>query len=143
MWPFRRKVVQGAPLREAIGNFRLSAQLAGSSGKVMEVSGYIYSDDDHAALNARVDLYQTVMERQRARCEIPELEAKLEQMLNGVEQANEHLAALKKKRDTGENLSSQERMQIGNMSVSIQGMLKEAEKGRKAIAEKKVLAGLG
>lgn len=132
-----------APERIAIGNFNLSAQLAGSSGKSMTVAGYIYSDDDEAALNARLDLYQNVIERQRIRSEIPELEAKREQMLKGMEQARDILTDLEKRQQNGERLSSQERMNIQNMSVNIAKVKDEIDKGEIAIREAKLKAGVG
>jgi chromosome segregation ATPase len=142
LWP--RKGQDAQPLqREAIGNFSLTAQLAGSSGRSMQVAGYIYSDDDETELNARLDMYQRVVERQRIRSEIPELEAKREQMLNGINQAREVLSQLEDRRNKGDQLSSNERMQITNMSQSIKKMLEEVDKGTEAIEEAKKKAGVG
>ena len=144
LWPAKKTHQQVvAPQREAIGNFSLTAQLAGASGRTMQVAGYIYTDDDETALNARLDLYQRVMERQRIRTEIPELEAKREMMVKNIEQAREVLSMLEDKRDKGDQLSSQERMQIGNMSQSIKKMLEEVDKGEAAIQEAKLKAGVG
>lgn len=140
-WPFKREAHPDG--RIAIGNFNVQASLAGSSGRSIQMAGYIYSDDDRDALNARLDLYQEVIERQRLRSEIPELEAKREQMLKGIEQARRVLTELEAKQQKGEQMSSQERMNIGNMRQSIKGMLEEVDKGTEAIAEAKRKAGVG
>lgn len=129
--------------RVALGNFNLTAQLAGGSGKTMTVAGYIYSDDDEAALNARLDLYQRVIDRQRTIAEIPELEAKREQMVKGMMQAREILTDLENRQKNGEKLSSQERMNLQNMSVNIQKVTEEIDKGEVAIREAKLKAGVG
>lgn len=129
--------------RVAVGNFQLTAQLAGGSGKSMVMSGYLYSDDDEAALNARLDLYNKVMERQRTISEIPELEAKREQMLKGMMQARDILTDLETRQKNGEKLSSQERMNLQNMAVNIAKVNEEIEKGDVAIREAKLKAGVG
>ena len=142
MWPFKKAPAVAAPGEVAVGNFTLTAQLAGASGRSMNVAGYIYLGDDEAALNARLDMYQKVIERQRIRCEIPELEAKKEQMLKHLEQARAVLADLEEKqRTTG--LSSQERLNLKNMSVSIGKVQEEIGKGEEAIREARLKAGVG
>lgn len=140
-WPFKKDAADDG--RIALGNFSLTAQLAGSSGRSMQIAGYIYSDDDKDALNARLDMYQEVIERQRIRSEIPELEAKREQMIKSISQATDVLDELKTKRDAGTSLTSQERMQITNMSQSIAKMNEEVDKGTEAIKEARLKAGVG
>lgn len=129
--------------RVALGNFNLTAQLAGGSGKTMTVAGYIYSDDDEAALNARLDLYQRVIDRQRTIAEIPELEAKREQMVKGMDQAREIMAELEERQKNGAALSSQERLNLRNMGVNIAKVKEEIDKGEVAIREAKAKAGVG
>lgn len=129
--------------RVALGNFSINAQMAGSSGKSMQVAGYIYSDDNEDTLNARLDLYGRVIERQRIRSEIPELEAKREQMVKGMEQAREIMADLEKRQQGGESLSSQDRLNLRNMGVNIAKVKDEIDKGDEAIKEAKLKAGVG
>lgn len=140
-WPFKKDRVADDG-RIALGNFSLNAQLAGASGRTIQVAGYIYSDDNEGALNERLDLYQRVIERQRLRCEIPELEAKKEQMLKHLEQARAVMADLEEKQK-GVGLSSQERLNLKNMSVSIGKVNEEIEKGEQAIREARLKAGVG
>jgi hypothetical protein len=135
MW-FRRKPDPDAG-RIAIGNFSLNATLAGSSGRSVQMAGYIYSDDDIDTLNARLDLYEAVVERQRIKAEIPELEAKREQMLKGLDQAREVLADMHEKQKNGGQLSSQERMNMKNLGVNIDKMADEIDRGTAAIEEAK------
>lgn len=131
------------PAQNAItGNFNLTAQLASSSGRSIAVAGYIYDGESRESLEARIDLLQEVIERQRTRSEIPELEAKREQMIKGMKQAREVLADLEAKQNGGQSLSSQERMNIKNMRVNIAKVNEEIERGAEAIAEAKQKAGV-
>ena len=143
-WPFKKPIPSAAPQadgRIALGNFNLTAQLPNQ--RSITVAGYVYSDDDKGALDARIDLYQTVIERQRIRCEIPELEAAREQRVKGLEQAREILADLEDRQKNGERLSSQEQMNIRNMRTNIGKAVEELDKGAAAIAEAKRKAGVG
>ena len=138
-WPFKRPVVP-EDSRIALGNFNLGAQLPNQRN--ITVAGYIYSDDDKAALDQRLDLYQECIERQRLRCEIPELEAKREQMVKGMEQAREVLADLETRQQNGEKLTSQDQMTIKNMRVNIGKVREEIDKGTAAIVEARRKAGV-
>ena len=142
MWPFKKTAAAPAQGEVAVGNFTLAAQLAGASGRTMNVAGYIYLGDDEKALNERLDMYQKVIERQRIRCEIPELEAKKEQMLKHLEQARAVLADLEEKQRTV-GLSSQERLNVKNMNLSISKVQEEIGKGEEAIKEARQKAGVG
>lgn len=143
-WAFWRAAAPVVPPeRIAVGNFALQAQLAGSSGQSMNVAGYIYSDDDERTLNARLDLYQAVIGRQRSRSEIPELEAKREQMVKGMMQARDILSDLEKRQENGDKLSSQEKLNLQNLSVNIAKVKDEIDKGDEAIREAKLKAGAG
>lgn len=138
-WPFKTPVVP-ADTRVALGTFNLAAQLPNQRN--ITVAGYIYSDDDKTALDERLDLYQECIERQRLRCEIPELEAKREQMVKGMEQAREVLADLETRQKAGDKLTSQDQMTIKNMRVNIGKVKEEIEKGTAAIADAKRKAGV-
>lgn len=135
MWPFKRKT---NPAQQAItGQFVLNAQLAGSSGKSMSFTGYVYDGESKESVEGRVDILQEIIERQRIRSEIPELEAKREQMVKGMQQAAEVLAELESRQKAGQQLTSQERMNLANMRVNIAKVDEEIRKGDAAIAEAK------
>lgn len=145
MWPFKKKrAPRENPAANAItGNFELSAQLAGSSGRTLRVSGYVYDGESKESLEGRLDILQEVIERQRARTEIPELEAKLDQMMKGMSQARDVLTELETRQKAGQALSSQEKLNVQNLRTSINQVKEEIEKGHKAIAEAKRKAGVG
>lgn len=142
MWPFTRPPAPNPAQSVITGNFELTAQLAGSSGKAMRVSGYIYDGESIESVNARLDLLQEAIDRQRTRSEIPELEAKREQMVRGMEQARDVLAEMEGKQKRGESLSSQERLNMRNLSTSIAKANEEIIKGAEAIADAKLKAGV-
>lgn len=140
----KKKRADGNPAQAPItGQFVINAQLAGSSGRSMSITGYIYDGESRDSLEGRVDILQEVIERQRVRSEIPELESKREQMIKGVEQAREHLVGLEEKQKAGDSLTSSERQQVNNMRVSIKKMLDEIDKGGDAIQEARRKAGVG
>lgn len=125
------------------GQFSLTAQLAGNSGRTMGITGYIYDGESLESLNSRLDMLQEVIERQRVRAEIPELEAKREQMIKGMQQAREILSDFETRVKNGDSLSSQERMNMKNMRVNIAKVTEEIDKGAEAIQEAKKKAGVG
>lgn len=132
------------PAQNAItGQYVINAQLAGSSGRSMSFTGYIYDGESKDSVEARIDLLQEIIERQRLRSEIPELEAKREQMLKGMEQARQVLSELEDRQKAGETLSSQERMNVRNMRTNIQKVSEEIDRGTVAIREAKLKAGVG
>jgi hypothetical protein len=143
-WAFwRRSSPLLNPAQNAItGNFNLTAQLAGQSGRTMSIAGYIYDGESQESLNARLDILQEVVERQRVRCEIPELEAKREQMIKGLQQARDVLSEIEQKQESG-SITSQERMNLKNMRVNIGKVNEELQKGEEAIREAKQKAGVG
>lgn len=131
-WPFGRKAA--APhASTAVGNFQVGAQLP--NGRNANFSMYVLEGESLDSINRKLDLCQDAIDRQRARCEIPELEAKREQMLVVMAQQRDVLADLEQRnRDEG-NLSSQERMTLKNLRVTLGKMNDELKKGEEAIAE--------
>jgi hypothetical protein len=63
----------------------------------MTITGYLYDGESKESVEDRIDLLQEIIERQRIRSEIPELEAKREQMVKGMMQAREVLTELEDK----------------------------------------------
>jgi len=125
----------------AVGNFQVNATLP--NGRGISFSMYLLEGEDLSSINAKLDLCQEAAERQRFRCEIPELEAKREQMVKGMQQAREVLSELETRHKNGESLSSQERMNLKNLQVNIGKMNEEIDKGGEAIREAKLKAGVG
>ena len=135
-WPFKTP----DPGRLAVGNFNLTAQLP--NGRSIQVAGYVYSDDSPAEVDARLDLCQLAIERQMDRCEIPVLEATVDQRMKGIEQAREVLADLEQRQLDGAKLTSQEQMNVKNMRVNLAKQMEDIDKGREEIAQRKRKAGV-
>jgi hypothetical protein len=117
------------------GSFTIQAQMP--MGKTITVSGYIYSKNTAEDISRQVDMLHDVVDRQRTRAEIPELEAKLEQRLVGLAQMKDVLASLKAKQDSGAKLSSSDKKQIDDMGISIRRIYEDVEKGKAAIEKAK------
>jgi hypothetical protein len=117
------------------GSFTIQAQMP--MGKSITVSGYIYSKNTADEISKQVDMLHDVVDRQRLRAEIPELEAKRDQRVAGLETMKDVLASLQTKQESGGKLSSSERKQIDDMTISIRRIYEDLEKGNAAIEEAK------
>ena len=126
--------------RLAVGNYNLTAQLP--NGRTIQFAGYMYTDDTAADVDGRLDAIMDRMDRVRARCEIPELEAAREQKIKALSQYREVLAELEKRQRDGDKLSSADLMTIKNLRVNLEQANKDIEKGAEAIAEAKAKAGV-
>lgn len=123
-----------------MGNFSLQATLP--NGKTFSVSGYLFNGESFESLNARVDLLHDVVDRQRTRAEIPELEAKRDQMIKQLDQMREHMQGLEEKSKTVKSLTSQEKLALKNITESLGKVQDEIAKGTAAIAEAKAKTGM-
>jgi uncharacterized protein YciI len=131
------------------GSFNFAAQMP--NGKSLTFSGYILQGESLADINAKLDIAEAVVERQRRIAEIPELEAKLEQQLQSMRQANDIIkdAARRHQEMIGKDrLTTSEKVQIekyDEMVQTHQANLAHLEtsvaKGRLAVAEAKALRG--
>ncbi len=131
----------GTPESLVTGNFNLTATL-GASGRTMQMAGYLYYGEDQESIEGRIAMMRSIMEKEQTLAEIPELEAKREQMIKGMNQAREVLAELLDKQNNGQHISSQERLNIKNMQINIAKVNEEIEKGEAAIEEKKKRVGV-
>ena len=122
------------------GNYSLQAQLP--NGKTFSVSGYLYNKESIESINQRIDLLHDVVDRQRLRAEIPELEAKRDQMIKQLDQMRDHMAGLERKKDAGGKLSSQEKLALDNIRQSLSKVMEEIDKGTSAIADAKKKVGV-
>lgn len=116
------------------GNFTIQAQLP--MGKNITVSGYLYEGESVESVNQRVNLFHDIVDFQRTRAEIPELEAKKDQMVVQLGQMKDVLSELEVKKVNGK-LSSQDKQMLINMVNSITKVTEEITKGEKAIADAK------
>jgi hypothetical protein len=123
-----------------IGNFNLQAQLPNS--RSISIAGYIYDGEVLQSVNERLDMLQDAIERQKLRCEIPELEVAREQRVTALRQMKEHMEGIEAKERDGRKLTSQERMTLQNMSVNMKKVNEDIEKGDIAIADAKRKAGV-
>lgn len=123
----------------AAGNYQLQAQLP--NGRNITVSGYIFKGQNEYELNKELDVMQAVIERQRVRAEVPVLEAKREMEIENIKNIEGAIQGMESKQ-AGDGLSSQERMQLANMRVTLKRARENISKGEEAIADAKRKAGL-
>jgi hypothetical protein len=117
-----------------LGNFTIQAQAP--MGKTFTVSGYIYAGDGKDEVNAQIDLLHDVIDRQRLKAELPELEARLEQRMKALNDIKDHFLKLEEQSKKGK-LSTAMRTNYENAQISMKQLTDEIEKGIKAIADAK------
>lgn len=123
------------------GQFTLNAQLP--QGKTFAVTGYIYDGESKESLNQRIDLLHDVVDRQRTRAEIPEIEAKVNQTVEALKGNKIHYALLLDKRDKGQKLTPQEREQLRVMDVNTKAFEEKIAEGRARLDEMRAEVGQG
>ena len=131
------------------GSFNFAAQMP--NGKSLTFSGYILQGESISDVHAKLDLAAAVVERQRLIAEIPELQAKLDQQLQAMKQAQDIVkdAARRHSEMIGKDrLTTSEKVQIekyDEMMAAHQSNIAHLEtsvaKGRLAVAEAKALRG--
>ena len=132
------------------GSFNFAAQLP--NGKSLTFSGYILQGEKIDAIHQKLDLAAAVVERQRRIAEIPELEAKLDQTMLAMRQAQDIVRDTAKRHEElagKERLSTSEKVQVEKFDEQMsahKGNIDRLEfqvaKGRLAIAEAKALIDL-
>lgn len=122
------------------GNFQLNANMP--NGKTFSVSGYLYDGESVESVNQRVDRFHDILDRQRTRAEIPELEAKRDHLAKQLQNMRDVIADLHNKKQAGKSLTSQEKQTLGNLETSIGRMVEDIDKGTAAIAEAKAKVGM-
>lgn len=133
--------VNDAASTAVMGNFSLNATMA--DGKTFSVSGYLFDKESFESLNARVDLLHDVVDRQRTRAEIPQLEAVRDQKIRQLDQMREHMNGLDQRvSGGGKPLTSQEKLALKNISESIGKVQEDIDKGAEAIAQAKAKTGM-
>lgn len=119
--------------RTLSGNFELTLIL--SDKRQCRMTGYVYSDDTKDQINARIDLYQDVMDRQFIRADLVNKEAQVQSIIVGLDQMAEHMRALAEKKDNGKPLSTVEKDKAKQFDVTVKQMVRQRESLQAAIAE--------
>lgn len=119
----------------AAGNFHLSQDMP--NGRKMDMSLYVMHGESVDELNARIDQYMAVMERQRKRMEIPLLEAALERDKEGLaNQLDAYNGLLERSKGGGKALVSSEKTHLQTTYPNnIKALKERIEKGEQALAE--------
>ena len=118
-----------------LGNFTIQAQAP--MGKTFTVSGYIYSTQGEEEINQQIDKLHRVVDRQRLKAEIPELEARLEQRTQALTDVRDHFMKLEEQKRNGIKMSTASRTNFENAQVTIKKLTEEVQKGIDAISDAK------
>ena len=117
-----------------VADFTAAAQMP--NGKQFAINGCIFQGETEEQVNARVDLYFRIIDRQRTIAEIPELELKHEQLKKNTENTRKTLMDLDEQTKNG-SLASNQKTHYQNLMRTLQEQVEQLEKGAKAIQEAK------
>lgn len=118
-----------------LGNFTIQAQAP--MGKTFTVSGYIYAGQGKKEVNQQIDLLHDVIDRQRLKAELPELEARLDQRIQALTDIKDHFMKLEEQKRNGVKMSTAVRTNYENAQVTMKKLSEEIQKGVDAISDAK------
>lgn len=136
------KVAEEGMIKGALvtGNYTFTATMP--NGKTVNVSGYLYDGESKESVIDRMNIINEVIDHQRTRAEIPELEAKLEGSIRRLDEIRAHYAVLLGKQERGQKVTAQEKQALEVMDINVKKHLDDIEKGRQAILDAKTSVGL-
>lgn len=117
------------------GNYTIQASMP--NGKSITMSGYIYSHNNAEDINKQIDIYHDVVDRQRLKAEIPELEVKLTQRIRSLHQVKDSMENLKNKKLNGGKISSAENKMIADLATNVKVIEKDIMDGMESISQAK------
>lgn len=124
------------------GQFTLTAQLP--DGRGVNIVGYLYDGESAESVDERIDLLQDAIERQRARCEIPVLEAQLRQFLESMEATRKVMAEFGREQELSKTkkLPQNKQQALDNMIRGLPDLEKRIKEGQEKIAASKARFGI-
>jgi hypothetical protein len=122
------------------GNFTITATMP--QGKNINVCGYLYEGESIESVNARVNVFHDIVDFQRTRSEIPELQLKLDGSIRRLDEIRGHYTVLLDKQNKGGKISSQEKQALAVMDINVAKHLEDIEDGKKAVADAKLKVGM-
>lgn len=122
------------------GNFTITATMP--QGKNINVCGYLYEGESVESVNDRVNVFHDIVDFQRTRSEIPELQLKLEGSIKRLEEIKGHYSVLLDKQNKGGKITSQEKQALSVMDINVKKHLEDIEDGKKVIAEARAKVGM-
>jgi len=121
------------------GSFMLQVTL--TDRRALQMTGYIYADDDPHTINRRLDEWQDMLDRQAVRCDMTTKLAEAAQADASIAELAEHYDMMLNKKKKG-SLNSQERLNMDQYEGSVRMWHKKKETALAAIeAAKKRLNG--
>ena len=121
------------------GTFELALNL--TQQRQIKMVGYVYSDDDPQKVNARVDQFQDVLDRQSIRCDLVSKEAQVLALTQNLRNLRDAYDELVQRKQSGKTLTSQQKTNMDSYERSTRQSKETIELLTSAIAEgKKKLA---
>ena len=121
--------------RSLAGNFELTIVL--TDKRQLRMTGYVYSDDDAVSINARLDQFQDVLDRQAVRVDIVTKEAEIAQNDRAIEALVQHNDALMNLQKGAAKLTATQKQQLAQFEQSVRFHVQQKESKAAAIAAAK------
>ena len=118
--------------RSLAGNFELTIVL--TDKRQLRMTGYVYSDDDAASINARIDQFQDALDRQSIRADVTMKEAEITQLDVNLESLVQHNEALMNLQKGAVKLNSTQKQQLAQFEQSVRFHTQQKESKLAAIA---------
>lgn len=119
--------------RALAGNFEVTLNLSDKRG--LRMTGYIYSDDTQHEIDARVNSFQDVLDRQAIRTDLVNKAAQIEQGEATLQALAEHYEEISVKSKGGAKLTSVDKEKVAKHDQSVRHIRNQIDSLRAAIAE--------
>lgn len=133
----QRQLAKAAAAQRLVG-FQYTVGFDLGNGRQIQINGNFYKDDTPADMNAAFDQLMVVLERQRAKCEIPLLEAEArtrEKLVVGMQEQIIRLEVMASKHKGGLNPANMAALE--NHRVNLKRAEQDFADGLKAIEDAK------
>ncbi len=118
--------------RSLAGNFELTIVL--TDKRQLRMTGYVYSDDDAASIDARLDQFQNALDRQAIRADVVLKEAEITQLDTNLEALVQHNDALMNLQKGAAKLTATQKQQLAQFEQSVRWHTQQKESKAAAIA---------
>lgn len=113
-------------LRAISGSFTITCTL--TDKRQIQMSGHVYTDDNPAELNKRVDWYMDTVDRQSVRSSISNKKAEIAQHVSNLNLYKSSFDELVKKQKRGKKLMTNEQQAVDNYDAGVRRGTEEIQR---------------
>lgn len=118
-----------------VGNYEVAMQL--TQNRTIKITGYIYNNENNAAVDARIDGAMDALDRQFVRADIISKEAHVAALMQGIEDTTREFKSIVDMKEelakTGKPLPSTQKQKIAQHDHTVRGLKAQVESLQAAI----------